>query len=162
MPHATGPIKCILSNCVSDSWNVPSLKLSANFCHVLLVIFKYTAGTCVSTVVAYSNFTSKSPDYVLSKAGLFSTKLSQTIMAWTLLFYKIHVYTKSPFFFGRFSRSRNYVRVSPHARRGKRLCAIVAQSRDRATVVCNLGILRMHNAISRLRKFSDCTEHIHP
>ena len=31
-------------------------------------------------IVAYSDLTSKSPDYVLSKAGLFSTKLSQTIV----------------------------------------------------------------------------------
>ena len=53
------------------------------------------------------------------------------------------------------------MRVSAHARRGKRLRAIVAQSRDRASVLRNLGILRMRNAISRLRKFSDCAEHIH-
>ena len=38
-------------------------------------------GTRVSTVVAFSNFSSKSSDYVLSKAGLFSTKLSLTIVA---------------------------------------------------------------------------------
>ena len=50
--------------------------------------------------------------------------------------------------------------VSAHARRGERLRAIGAQSRDRTTVVRNLGILRMRNAISRLRKFSDCVEHI--
>ena len=37
----------------------------------------------------------------------------------------------------------------------------IAQSRDRATIAHNLGILRMRNATSRLRKFSDCTEHIH-
>ena len=36
-----------------------------------------------------------------------------------------------------------------------------AQSRDCATIVCILGIPRMHNTISRLRKFSDCTEHIY-
>ena len=53
------------------------------------------------------------------------------------------------------------MRVSAHARRGKRLRTIVAQSRDRATIVRNLGILRMRNAISRLHKFSDCAEHIH-
>ena len=38
--------------------------------------------------------------------------------------------------------------VSAHARRGERLRAIGAQSRDRATITRNLGILRMHNAIS--------------
>ena len=47
--------------------------------------------------------------------------------------------------------------VSAHARRVK---DIVAQSRDRASVLRNLGILRMRNAISRLRKFSDCPEHM--
>ena len=36
-------------------------------------------GTHVSTVVAYSDFTSKSSDYILSKAGLFSTKLSLSL-----------------------------------------------------------------------------------
>ena len=34
------------------------------------------------------------------------------------------------------------------------------QSRDCATRVRNLGIPRMHNAISRLHKFPDCAEHI--
>ena len=43
---------------------------------VLLVIFRYTVGTHVSIIIAYSDFTSRSPDNVLSKAGLFSTKLS--------------------------------------------------------------------------------------
>ena len=37
----------------------------------------------------------------------------------------------------------------------------IAQSRDHATIVRNLGIPRMHNAILRLRKFSDCTKHIY-
>ena len=36
----------------------------------------------------------------------------------------------------------------------------IAQSQDHATIVRNLGIPRMHNAILRLRKFSDCTKHI--
>ena len=58
-------MKCTFAETVSQSL------------HVLLVIFSYTAGTRVSTVAAYSDFTSKSPDYVLSNAGLFSTKLSQ-------------------------------------------------------------------------------------
>ena len=64
MPHITGSIECILKR-VSNSWNVPSLKLSANICCVLLVIFRYKTETHVSTVVALnSDFTSKSVDYV--------------------------------------------------------------------------------------------------
>ena len=51
-PYSTYSIVNILSNHVSDSWNVPLLKLSANFCCVLLVIFSYTAGTHISTIVA--------------------------------------------------------------------------------------------------------------
>ena len=39
-----------------------------------------------------------------------------------------------------------------------RLRTRVTQSRD---CLRNLGILRMRNAISRLRKFPDCAEHIH-
>ena len=38
-------------------------------------------GTRVFSVVASLDFTSKSSDYVLSKAGLFSTKLSLSIIA---------------------------------------------------------------------------------
>ena len=70
MPHATGSIECILSKCGSDSWSVPLLKLSANFCCVLIVIFRHCAGTRVSSVVAYSDFICMSADYILSKAGL--------------------------------------------------------------------------------------------
>ena len=147
----TGSIECILCNCGSDSWKVPSLKLSANFCRVS-VIFRYSAGTRVSSVVVYSDFTSKSPDYVLSKAGLFSTKLSQTTIAWTRLFY-----TKSPFF-SSFSRFRNHT-GGTCARRGMRFRTVVAQSRDRASVLRNLGIPRKRNTILRLRKFPDCAEH---
>ena len=40
-------------------------------CLVLLVIFRYTAGTYISTIVACLDFTRRSSDYVLSKAGLF-------------------------------------------------------------------------------------------
>ena len=82
-PHATCSIVYILSNRVSGSWNIPSLKLSANFCHVLSVLFRYTEGTYISTILASLDFTSRSSDYVLSKAGLLSAKLSQTIIAWT-------------------------------------------------------------------------------
>ena len=54
------------------------------------------------------------------------------------------------------------MRVSANACWGKRLCAIVsAQSQDCASVLCNLRILRIHNAISRLCKFSDCAEHVY-
>ena len=42
---------------------------------------------------------------------------------------------------------------------GKRLRTLVAQSQDRASVLCNLGILKMRNAISRLRKFSDYSDY---
>ena len=52
--------------CGSDSWNVPSLKLSANFCCVLLGTQQVPVFPALH--VAYSDFTSKSPDYVLSKA----------------------------------------------------------------------------------------------
>ena len=120
MPH-TILVQSSVYYCGSNSWNVPSLKLSANFCRVFLVISRYySAGTRVTSIVAYSDFTSKSPDYALSKPGLFSTKLSQTIIAWTLLFYKTD--TKSACFS---SFSRNHKMVSAHARRGRRLHAIV-------------------------------------
>ena len=39
--------------------------------------------------------------------------------------------------------------VSAHACRGKRLRAIVAQSRDRASVLRNLEIAQLYNAQSR-------------
>ena len=61
---------------MEDILDEPSLKLSANYCRVFLVIFRYSVGTRVTSVVAYSDFTSKYPDYVLSKVGLVSTKLS--------------------------------------------------------------------------------------
>ena len=48
--------------------------------YVLLIIFRYIVGTYVSTIVASSDFTSRSSDQILSKAGLFSTKLSLTII----------------------------------------------------------------------------------
>ena len=70
-------------------------------------------GTRVSTVVAYSCFTSKSPDYVLSKAGLFSTKLSLTINESTL--HKVAIFS---------SFSRNREMVSAHACWGIRDCAL--------------------------------------
>ena len=59
LPRGNFPLYGIC-NCVSNSWNVPSLKLSPNFCIVLLVIFRYMAGTCVSTILACSDFTSSS------------------------------------------------------------------------------------------------------
>ena len=60
---------------MEDIFDEPSLKLSASYCRVFLVIFRYSAVTRVTSVVAYSDFTSKYPDYVLSKVGLVSTKL---------------------------------------------------------------------------------------
>ena len=115
-PHTTCSIVNILSNCVCDSWNVPSLKLSANFCHVLSVIFRY-----VSTVVASSDFTSRSFDYILSKVALFSTKLKpnyhclncailQDTTQW--------IYTKLPLFI---SFSGNQRSISVYVHRGKRV-----------------------------------------
>ena len=41
-----------------------------------------------------------------------------------------------------------------------RSCTRVMQSPDCAHVLRNLGILRMHNTILKLYKFSDCAEHI--
>ena len=38
----------------------------------------YIAGAHISTIVVYLEFTSRSSDYILSKAGWFSTKLSLT------------------------------------------------------------------------------------
>ena len=122
---------------------------SANFRRVVLVIFRYSAGTRITSIVAYSDFTSKSLDYVLSKGGLFSIKLSQTILPWTLLFYKTD--TKSPFFS---NFSRNHKMVSAHARQGKRLCAIAAQSWDHASVLRNPEIAQVYCAIPRSRNYS--------
>ena len=42
-----------------------------------------------------------------------------------------------------------------------RLRTCVTQSRDCAHMLCNLGIQRMRNTISRLRRFSDCAEHVY-
>ena len=99
--------------------------------------------TCVSSVVAYSDFTRKSPDYVPSKAGLFSTKRSQTIIAWTLLLYKI--YTSSHTFL---VASLDLVTMWGflHMRVGVKDCAIVAQSRDRTSVLHNLDIAQLQCA----------------
>ena len=59
-------------------FGMPSLHLFTFLMFLKSCIIRYTAGklTRVFTVVAYSDFTSRSPDYVLGKAGLFSTKLS--------------------------------------------------------------------------------------
>ena len=90
--HAISSIVYILSNHVSDSRNIPSLKLSATFCRVLFVIFWYTVGTRISTIVASLDFTSRSTDYVLIKAGLLSTTYFTRSKAMN------QQYTKSPFF----------------------------------------------------------------
>ena len=79
MPHTTGSIECILlwqRQLKRTFTETVSQPLPCIFGH-----FWNSAGTRVTSVVAYSDFTSKSPDYVLSKPGLFSTKLSQTIIA---------------------------------------------------------------------------------
>ena len=76
--YPTHSVVYILSK--SDSWKILSLlELSANFCRVLSVFFRYTVCTHGSTVEAYTAFIIRSCDYILSKAGLFSTKLSLTI-----------------------------------------------------------------------------------
>ena len=84
-------------------------------------------GTCISSIVAYSDFTSKSPDYVLGKAGLFSTKLSVPELCY------FTSYTQSRHFLVVSLNlvDRNHVRVSACAHLGKRL----------RTKLRNLGIL---------------------
>ena len=81
-------------------------------------------------------------EYLISsphiKVWIFIHFLSQLIIAWTLLFYKIH--TKSPFF-SSFSRSHNHEKVSAHAHQARRLCAIVVQSRDSENAQSNLEIV---------------------
>ena len=117
---------------MEDIFDEPSLKLSASYCRVFLVIFRYSAVTRVTSVVAYSDFTSKYPDYVLSKVGLVSTKLSLRLFCKTD--------TKSPFFC---SFSHNHEMVSAHARRGERLRDCSAQSRDSKNAQCNLEIAQI-------------------
>ena len=53
--HATCCIEFVIFNCVNNNRNLPSLKLSANFCNVLPIIFMHIVGTWVSTVIAYLN-----------------------------------------------------------------------------------------------------------
>ena len=72
MPHATCSIECLLCNCVCDSLNVPSLKLSANFCHVVSVNLRYTAAPTFPPLQLIQ--TSLAGLLTMSKAGLFSTK----------------------------------------------------------------------------------------
>ena len=72
--HTSSSIVYILPNRVSDSQNVPSLKLSATFCRVVSVIFRYTVDAPISTDVASLDFTSRSSRYILSKTGLYPTK----------------------------------------------------------------------------------------
>ena len=55
MPHATGSIECILSNCQQQLKRTFAETVS-QLLRVLLVIFRYTAGTRVSTVVAELSF----------------------------------------------------------------------------------------------------------
>ena len=60
---------------------LPLLKLPTNFA---LYYWRYIAGTCVSTILACSDFTSSS----WLRSDVFPTKLSLTIIAWTLQFYQ--------------------------------------------------------------------------
>ena len=135
MPHATGSIKCILSSCSNHNWNVPSLKLSANFCRVLLVN-RYTTSTLVSSNVTYSDFIGKSPDYVLGKAGLFSTKLSVPELCYFTRYTQSHHFLVASLDLVDY----NHMRGSAHACQGKRL----------RTIVCYLEIAQVYCAISRI------------
>ena len=76
-PHATCSIVYILSNGVRDTY------LRWNCVPTFAVYCRSFSGTqwvlTFSAIVASSDFTSKSSDYVLSKAGLFSTKLSLSL-----------------------------------------------------------------------------------
>ena len=63
-----------------------------------------------------------------------------------------------------FAQSRDCVAHSRNPENAQAISGLsntCAQSRDCATIVCILGIPRMRNTILRLRKFSDCTEHIY-
>ena len=136
MPHATGSIKCIL---------LMQRQLKRTFAENVsqllpCIIGHFQAGTRVSSVVAYSGFNSKFPDYVLNKAGLFSTKLSQNILC----------------NFTRHTQSHHFLVASLVTTR----CYLHMRIRvkDCATIVHNLRILRIRNGILRLHKFSDCAE----
>ena len=64
--YSTGSIECILlwqRQLKHTFAEIVSQLLPCIFGH-----FRYSVGTLVTSVVAYSDFTSKSPDYVLSKA----------------------------------------------------------------------------------------------
>ena len=97
--------------------------------------FRYSAGTHVSSVVAYSDFTSKFPDYVLSKASLFSTKLSLPELCYLQDVHKIAIFLVA-------SLDLVTMRVSARARWGKRWRTIVVQSRDSENAQRNLEIVR--------------------
>ena len=71
--HATC-IEFVIFNCVNNR-NLPSLKLSANFCNVLPIIFMHIVGTWVSTVIAYLN-TSKQVFLITSSLKQVCAKLN--------------------------------------------------------------------------------------
>ena len=110
-------------------------------CHptfVFLIIIRYSAGTHVTSIISYSDFTSKSPNYVLSKAGFVFNQ------AKPLNFAILQDRQKVTFFS---SLARNHEIISAHMRWGKRLRAIVAQSWNSWNAQCNLEIaqiLRLH------------------
>ena len=84
----------------------------------------YTTGTCISSVAVYSNFTSKSPDYILGKAGLFSTEPSVP----ELCYFTRYTQSRHILVGSLDVVDRNHVKVSACARWGERLRTIVAQS----------------------------------
>ena len=72
--QATGSRELFLANHLNNNENVPSLEVWPRiYSH-----FHQIASTRSSLVVAYLNFTVNSYDHFLSKAGLFSIKLSLT------------------------------------------------------------------------------------
>ena len=86
------------------------------------------------SVVAYSDFTSNSSDYVLSKAGLVSTELSLP---------ELHYFARRTQNCHFSSFSRNHEMVSTHAHWGKRLRTIGAQSWDSENAQRNLEIAQI-------------------
>ena len=73
--------------------------------------------TRVSSIIAYSDFTGKSPDNVLGKTGVFSTKL---------LLPELGLYTKLPFFCSFFRSRLELFEGFCMCARGKRLHTIDA------------------------------------
>ena len=103
----------ILSNCVSDSRNIPSLKLSAIFCHVLSIIFMYTqwVHTFPPLQLLWTSLAS------LLTMSWVKQACFQSIIKPKIQLYKIqHKYTKLPFLSASLITTRL---ISVHVRRVK-------------------------------------------